>query len=189
MNLSEWLSAEWFGVPLLPFIIFFARVGDVSIGTMRIMLLSRGRGLIAPMLGVAEVTIWLIAVSQVIQNLDSPVNFVAYVAGYATGNYVGLWLEDRLAIGNVMIRLVTRTSSDELIQALHAQNYRVTYVDATGRDGYVQILFMVVKRKQLDHVISIINEFNPAAYFSIEDVRYVKEENLLTTPASPVLRK
>ncbi|MBZ0255167.1 DUF5698 domain-containing protein, partial [bacterium] len=95
----------------MPLIIFFARITDVTVGTLRIVFLTQGRKKLAPLVGVIEVTVWLLAVSSVIQNVTEPLNFIAYVAGYSTGSYLGILVEERLALGKIIFRLVTRKDS------------------------------------------------------------------------------
>ncbi|MBI1387712.1 MAG: DUF2179 domain-containing protein [bacterium] len=196
MDLTSIMNIQIAGVTIAPFLIFLARIGDVSVGTMRIIVLSRGKGWMAPVLGFFEVTIWLLAVSQVINNLDNPVNVLAYAAGYACGNYVGLFIEDRMAMGSVLLRLVTRKDSTALIDYLNEKNIGFTYVDAHGKNGQVQIIYIVLKRKKLEEVIEIVNRYNPNAFFSVEDVRKVYDGELPTVtsvsvpaPAIPALRR
>ena len=176
----EWIysmAPDAWGPYILPFFIFSARITDVSIGTLRIVFLTQGRKKTATMLGLAEVTVWLLAVSSVIQNVNEPLNFIASVAGYSTGGYLGMTIIERLALGNIIIRLVTRKDATALIDHLYRHNYGLTVVEATGREGNVQILFMVIKRRELDKMIQIINQYNPNAFFSVEDVQRVHDGN------------
>lgn len=156
---------------LIPFLVFFARVMDVSIGTLRIVFVSRGDKVIAPLLGFFETLIWLLAVGQVMNNVTNIAGYLSFGAGYAAGNYIGLLLEERLAMGQVVIRTIIPNHADELSNALRLENFRVTQVDARGKDGKTQIVFMIVPRKQTEHVLKIINQFNPGAFYSIEDIR------------------
>lgn len=160
---------------VIPFMIFLARVCDVSIGTVRLLTLSRGYKLITVVLGFFEVLVWLLAIGQVFQNLTSFYCYLAYAAGFAMGNFVGMSIEERLAMGTVMIRVVTKKSADDLIQYLKTHEYRYTSVAAKGSTGDVHILFMVVKRKNINQLVSIIDKFNPNAFYTVEDVRQVRE--------------
>jgi hypothetical protein len=100
------IDPEVYAWVVLPILIFLARVIDVSLGTLRIIFIARGRRKLAPLLGFFEVLIWIVVVSQVMQNLHSPLSFIAYAAGFATGNYVGMWIEDKLAIGTLIVRVI-----------------------------------------------------------------------------------
>lgn len=156
---------------LIPLLVFLARVMDVSIGTLRIVFVSRGDKMIAPLLGFVETIIWLMAISQVMTNVTNIAGYLSFGLGYATGNYIGLMLEERLAMGQVVIRTIVPNHANDLSTALRDKNYRVTQVDAMGKDGKTQIVFMIVPRKQIEDVLTIVNTFNPGAFYSIEDIR------------------
>lgn len=160
---------------ILPVLIFLARISDQSIGTVRLIFLSKGYKHLAPFLGFFEVIIWLVTVGQIMQHLDNVLCYVAYGAGFATGNYIGMVIEEKLSIGNVLIRIIPRKDSMDLIKFLRDNNYGVTSVEAEGAKGRVDIVFTIIKRKDIDHVVSIINEFNPAAFYTIEDIKAIKE--------------
>jgi uncharacterized protein YebE (UPF0316 family) len=162
----------WVVVPLF---IFGARVMDVSLGTMRIIFLSRGRRLVAPALGFFEVLIWLLAMRQIMQNLNNPVTYIAYAAGFATGNFVGIYLESRLAIGKLIIRMITPKDTGDLVAQLHAAGYGVTSVDGQGAIGRVKLVYIVIKRKDLADVAEIITHCHPKAFLSIEEIRSASE--------------
>ncbi len=160
---------------IVPLFIFSARVMDVSLGTMRIIFLSRGRKLIAPALGFFEVLIWLLAMRQIMQNLNEPITYIAYAAGFATGNFVGIYLESRLAIGKLIIRLITSKDTGELVAQLHADGYGVTSVDGQGAVGPVKLIYIIIKRKDLADVVEIITRCQPKAFLSIEEIRSASE--------------
>jgi uncharacterized protein YebE (UPF0316 family) len=160
---------------LLPLGIVLARICDVSIGTLRIILVSRGMKVIAPLLGFFEVLIWLIAISQIIQNLSNWINYVAYAAGFALGNYIGMLIEERLAMGMVAIRIITQNDADDLIAEIQKRHIGTTSLAAKGMRGHVRLIFSIIKRKDQDIILNLIRKFNPAAFVSISDVRSVKE--------------
>lgn len=159
----------------LPVFIFLARIGDQSIGTVRLIFLAKGQKKIAPILGFFEVIIWLLTVSQVMKHIDNVLAFVAYGGGFAMGNYIGMVIEEKLSIGNVIIRIIPTKDTSELIKFLRESNYGVTSVQAEGSRGEVHIIFTIIKRKNVEHVISIINRFNPNAFYTIEDVKAINE--------------
>jgi len=160
---------------ILPFLIFSARIIDVSLGTIRVIFIAKGMRFLAPLLGFFEILIWLVAIGQILQNLTHWINYVAYAGGFAMGNYVGMIIEIRLALGSVILRVINKDHSHELTEALIEKNYGVTNVDAQGRYGPVQILFMLLARQDVSEVVDIIHRHSPKAFYSIEDVRYVQE--------------
>ncbi len=160
---------------IIPLLIIIARMMDVSIGTIRLIFVARGMKLLAPLLGFFEVLIWLIAVGQILQNMTSWVNYIAYATGFALGNYMGMVIESKLALGKVILRVITKSEADDLLLALKDTNFGVTRVDAEGKYGPVQLMFMVLHRNDLPNVIGLIKEHNPHAFYSIEDIRYVNE--------------
>ena len=160
---------------IVPTFIFFARICDVTIGTMRIIFVARGMKMVAPILGFVEVFIWIIAIGQIFQNLTNPLNYFAYAAGFGTGNYVGMLVEERLAMGLSLIRIITQRDATNLIDYLRAAGYGVTVIDAQGKQGPGKVIFSVIKRKNIKEVERAIHEFNPKAFYSIEDVRHAAE--------------
>lgn len=161
-----------------PTLIFFARIVDVSIGTLRIMLVARGMRLVSSLLGFFEVLIWLLAISQIVLNLGSLQNYIAYAAGFAAGTYVGMTIERRLSLGTQMIRVIVPQEKAPLIMHLIAHDYRVTHVDADGALGPVKIIFTIVRRSDLHKVLSIIRRFDANAFYTVEDVRMASESGL-----------
>ncbi|OGX38376.1 MAG: hypothetical protein A3C36_06255 [Omnitrophica WOR_2 bacterium RIFCSPHIGHO2_02_FULL_52_10] len=169
------LDSQAFHWVVLPLLIFLARVCDVSISTVRIILLSKGSRFLAPVLGFFEILIWLLAVRQIFLNLANPLCFIAYAGGYAIGTYVGILIEERLAIGFEVIRVITKKDAIELIAHLQAKNYGVTSMRARGSTGDVHVIFTIVKRSDALKVLKIIERFNPKAFYTIEDIRSVQE--------------
>ncbi|MBD3236978.1 MAG: DUF2179 domain-containing protein [Candidatus Eisenbacteria bacterium] len=165
----------WFAYVFLPLAIALARVLDVSIGTIRVILLGRGARLWAPVLGFVEILIWLMAISQIMQNLNNWICILAYAAGFAGGNFVGLLIENRLAMGLSMVRVVAPGSVSRLKRFLHKAGFGVTTLPASGARGAVEIVFTVVRRRQLPRVAEIIRRTNPRAFYTVEDVRAVSQ--------------
>jgi len=159
----------------VPLFIFFARICDVTIGTMRIIFVARGMKMVAPILGFIEVFIWIIAIGQIFQNLTNPLNYLAYAAGFGTGNYVGMLVEERLAMGLSLIRIITPRDATDLINYLRAAGYGVTVLDAQGKQGPGKVIFSVIKRKNIRDVENAIHEFAPKAFYSVEDSRRAAE--------------
>lgn len=175
MDLTNWFSQDVITWVLLPLFIFLARVFDVTLGTMRIIFISRGKRSLAPLLGFFEVFVWIIAVSQLVTNLSNIAGYLAYAAGFAAGNYVGMVIEDRLALGTLSVRIITVREADELAKRLHDEGYGVTAIDAQGANGRVKVIYTIIKRKDLAEVVSIIKSLNPRAFFSVEEIRSASE--------------
>ena len=173
----EFISPDtWFFTwVLLPALIFFARILDQSIGTMRLIFLSKGMKHIAPFLGFFEVIIWLLAIGQIMQHLDNWLCYVAYGAGFAMGNFIGITLEEKLSIGTSIIRVILPGESTELISALKSQNYGLTIVDAEGAKGKVKILFSIIRRKDTPIFLRTLHDYHPSAFYTIEDVKEAKD--------------
>lgn len=177
MELLSFLNTDsnLFAWVILPLLIFLARISDQTIGTVRLIFLSKGYKHLAPVLGFFEVIIWLITVSQIMQHLDNVLSYVAYGGGFAMGNYIGMTIEERLSIGNVMIRIIPKHNSQDLIKYLRENHYGVTAMAAEGANGRVDVIFTIIKRKDIVDVVSIINRFNPNAFYTIEDIKSIKE--------------
>lgn len=166
------LAMEWY----IPLFIFAARLCDVPLGTMRLILTIGGHRWLAAGLGFFEVIIWVLAVGTAIQHLKSPVALVAYGAGFASGVLVGMWLEDRIALGYRMIRVVYPGGSNgvlDLTEALRERGYRVTRVRGEGRDGTVEIAFLVIPRKRLRELRTALGSLAPDAFVTVERVERV----------------
>ena len=160
---------------IYPFLIFCARIVDVSIGTLRIIFISKGKRYLAPLFGFVEVLLWLIVIGHVVKNLDNPINYIAYASGFATGNFFGMYLENKLAMGISLIRIVTVKEGGALVQHLRSMGLTVTDIKAEGNTGPVQVIFSIIKRKDVKAIIKIIHDFNPNAFYTIEDIGFVSK--------------
>lgn len=168
-------NSDFFSYAIMPLLIFCARICDVSIGTMRIIFVSKGNRKVAPILGFFEVLIWIIAISKIMQNLDNYINYVAYAAGFATGNFVGMIIEEKLAMGIMMIRVFINENGMDLVKTLNDNGFGATTIEAHGAKEKVHLVYSIVHRNELEKVLDVINEFNPRAFFTIEDVKSVNE--------------
>ena len=160
---------------ILPVLVFLARILDVSIATIRIISVMQGNKKLAPFLGFFESLIWLLAISQIIQNVDNIFSYIAFSGGFATGTYVGILIEEKLALGNVLVRVITKKDAKELIVYLKQTKHQFTNVTAEGQFGAVNILFTVIKRQQLKPTLEAIKRFNPKAFYTVEQVKGVSD--------------
>jgi uncharacterized protein YebE (UPF0316 family) len=175
MPLSDLMNSELYTWVIIPLLIFCARVVDVSFGTIRIVYISRGKKTMAPLLAFLEIIVWLLAIGQIFKNLNNIACYLAYAAGFATGNYVGIWLENKLAIGTQVLRIITSKDATNLIQNLREEGYGLTIVPGEGQYGPVKIIFTIIKRRDYSHVVELIQKHNPKAFYSLEDVRLARE--------------
>jgi len=175
VDIAAFYHSEIFKFVLLPVLIFLARICDVTLDTLRIIYVGRGMKFLAPVIGFVEVLIWLIAITQIFKNLSNPVCYVAYAGGFAMGNLIGILIEEKMAIGTVVIRIITQKDAEALIDRLKESRYGVTHVDAQGAMGQVKIIFTIVKRKAINSVLEIVRGCNPLAFYTIEDVRSVRK--------------
>jgi len=168
-------SFDWYVWVGLPLLIFLARVFDVTLGTMRIIFTSRGMRNLAPVLGFIETFIWIVAVSSIVKHAQNVVAFIGYAGGFATGTYVGMLIENKLAVGTITVRAIIRRDPKELIDTLHAAGFGVTAVDGHGSTGDVKIIYSTVKRANLPAIIDIFHQTLPGAFLSVEEVRSTEQ--------------
>lgn len=171
----ETLPFDWYTWIALPLLVFFARITDVTLGTIRIIFTSRGRRQIAPLLGFVEVFIWVSVIAEITRGAHNLPAYLAYAAGFATGTFVGIWIEERLAIGNLVVRAILPEERAVLIEELRAAGYGVTSVNAQGGKGPVKLVYTIVTRKDLPNVIEIIHNTAPKTFFTVEELRSVEQ--------------
>ena len=158
-------------LPLLPLVIFGAELCVVTLCTVRIIFLSRGRKVPASILGFFEVTIWLFAIGQIMQNLSDLSCHFAFAAGFTVGNFLGVVIEKRLAIGNLVVQAITHKNASALTNRLRSAEYGVTVLDAAGALGPVKVIFTVIPRRDLDAVLAIIRGFDSRAFYSVDEIQ------------------
>ena len=171
---------------ILPLAIFLGRICDVTLGTMRIIFVSKGEKRIAPFIGFMEVFIWIVIIAQVLSHADNLISYLAYAGGYATGTFLGLLIEERIAFGYVKYRVFTAGNGFKLVGAFNEANLGATLVHGEGSVSEIDIVEVAISRKNAKAVEKIINDFDPKAFFLIEDVRarqqgiFAKRQTLLT---------
>jgi uncharacterized protein YebE (UPF0316 family) len=159
---------------LVTAIIFFARILDVSLGTVRTIVVFRGYRLLAAVIGFFEIVIWVIAAGQVLQNLDAWYLIVAYAGGFGAGNYIGIWMETKLAIGREMVSAISFRADGGLARLLRERGFRAIDVDADmGRGPPVDLVITVTRRRRVPELLRIIVEADPDAQYSVSDIKSV----------------
>ncbi|MFM2136315.1 MAG: hypothetical protein RL021_1715 [Bacteroidota bacterium] len=172
---DNFIDSEFFKWVVLPLLIFFARMADVTLGTLRNVFISKGLRNIVPFIGFFEVLIWLVSIRQIMQHLDNPLCYFGFAGGFAMGTYVGLWIERRLALGTQVIRIILPDKEETLVQALRQAGFGTTVIDGEGSKGPVKMIFTIFKRKDLGLVRELIERHEPTAFYSIEDIRIARQ--------------
>jgi len=155
----------------LPLLVFLAEMCVVTIGTIRVIFVSRGRKLLAPLLGFFEIITWLFAIGQIMKNLNDVGCYMGFAAGFTLGNFLGVFIETKLALGTVVVRIITHREARELIETLRAAKYGLTLIEAAGATGPVKIILTVVQRRQLPQIAGLIRAFDPRTFYSVEEVQ------------------
>jgi uncharacterized protein YebE (UPF0316 family) len=166
---------DWYVWVILPLMVFFARLVDVSLGTIRIIFTSRGKKHLAPLLGFVEVLIWISIIAQITKGAHNIVAYLAYAGGFAAGNYVGMFIEDKLALGWLVVRAILPENKTGLMDTLRAAGYGVTSVNGQGAKGPVKLVYTIVSRKDLPRVIETIHRTYPKTFFTVEELRSVEQ--------------
>jgi len=165
LTAQAWLSA---------LLIFALRVSDMTLDTLRVLFVMRGKKRIAWILGFFQSAIFVLAIGRVLTQLDNPLNIIGYAAGFATGNVVGMLIEERIAMGHILINIISSRLGTAIADHLRQNGYAVTEVSARGKDGMVSMINCSVLRKQVDAVRELVNEIDPEAFITAEDVRPVR---------------
>jgi uncharacterized protein YebE (UPF0316 family) len=171
-----------FAGPWGPLVIFGLRIFDVSLATLRILLAVRGRRLVVPVIGFFEVLIWVFAVGNAIRHLDSAWHLLGYAAGFAAGNVVGLWIEEKLAIGLATIRIISRKAGVELADALRGHGFGVTEFAGHGREGMVEVVHTVVQRREVPQVLREVDRWDTEAFVTVDEPRQIRRGWMHSTP-------
>lgn len=177
-----WLDHDLFAAVGVPILIFLGRLTDVTLGTLRIILIGRGLRRLAPLVGFVEVLVWLVVLTTVVEQLDRPLNFIAYAAGFAAGTYAGMLIEARIALGLVSVRMITDSDATELVERLREAPFGVTDFAARGLQGRVRLLLSVLPRRDLPRLLAIVRRHHPQAFVSVSDVRAASEGFIAERP-------
>jgi uncharacterized protein YebE (UPF0316 family) len=178
MDISYLLTSEFFGLIIIPLFIFLARILDVSMGTIRIIFISRGMKYLAALLGFFEMLVWLFAISRIMFELTNVLNYVAYAGGFAIGTFVGMLIEEILAMGYLSVIITTCKDPAEMVGKLDLAGYKLTVIDTQGGTKDRKMIFAIVKRDKLRNVISIIKEVDPNVFYAVENIHDMHEIHL-----------
>lgn len=171
-----------FAGPWGPLLIFGLRICDVSLSTLRILLSVRNQKALAPIIGIAEVTIWIFAVGNAIRHLDSPLHVAGYAIGFATGTIVGMWIEEKLAIGLATMQIISPRDTEALADALRALGCGVTEFEGRGREGRVGVVYTVTQRRRIRQVLETVERMDPDAFVTLEEPRAIRRGWMQSTP-------
>jgi uncharacterized protein YebE (UPF0316 family) len=165
LSLQTWQTA---------LMIFGLRVVDMTLDTLRVLVVMRGQKKIAWILGFFQAAVFVVAIGSVLSNLDNPLNVIGYAAGFATGNVIGMIIEEKLAIGHTMISIVSSRRGTAIVEKLRENGYAVTEIAARGKDGMVSLLNVNVLRKNVSAVRQLVNDADAEAFITAEDIRPIR---------------
>jgi len=174
MDFLSGIDTPLFNYVFLPLLIFLARITDQTIGTIRLIYAAKGFKYLAPVVGFFESFIWLTAISQIMKHLDNIYCYFAFAGGFAMGNFFGIFLEQKISVGVVLVRVILQKYEDALGDNLRAAGFGFTLIDATGREGSVKLLFSTIHRRELKKYLKIVHGIRPNAFYTVEDIRHVK---------------
>lgn len=162
---------------IIPILIFFARVVDMSLETLRVIFITKGYKYLAPAIGFFEILVWLFAIEQIITNVTNIVAYIAYGAGFATGTFLGIYVEEKISVGKVMITIIVTKNIRQMIKALKKAGFVMTMMNARGstEKKNVKYIFTVVKRFNVKKVIKIVERYDYKAFYSVEAVHIAAE--------------
>ncbi len=159
---------------LVVIIIFLLRVCDMSLDTIRVLFVFRGKKSLAWVLGFFQSMLFVIAITSVLANMDNFWNIIGYAAGFATGNVVGMSIENRLAIGHIHMTIFSPMAGPRITDALRNAGYAVTELSGRGRAGMVSVLHVAVLRKKVADVETIVLEMDKEAFVTAEDIKPIR---------------
>lgn len=172
---------------LLPVMIFFGRIIDVSLGTLRIIFVSKGEKYKAPIIGFFEVLIWIVIISEIFSRANDMLAYISYAGGYAAGNFIGILIEQHIAFGIILCRIYTRKNGAELVSIFNKNNYGATLLQGTGSVEKIEIIETVIERKEMKIIEKLVTEFDPDVFYVVEDVR-VKQRGIFPKTRSLMSR-
>ena len=155
-------------------LIFLARLTDVSLATIRMIMVIRGKRIIAACIGFVEAGIYILAVGKVLSAVKNPLNILAYALAFATGNYVGIFLEEKMALGSIIVQVISENGVERLVEKLRNNGFGVTVVEGCGREGVRHLLNVTLQRKNLSKLYGIIDDHDKKAFVTVTDARAIR---------------
>ncbi len=149
-------------------LIMFMRICDVSIGTIRTILVVQGRKYLAGLAGMIEVLIWVFAIRYIFQNLDEVINLFGYAIGFGIGNILGITIEQKIGLGFAQLNIISRSASEKIIELLRKEKYGVTVLPAHGVTGQLSIIVIIVPRKYQKKLIKLIESIDSTAFITVQ---------------------
>ena len=160
----------------IPAIILIARIVETSLETVRMVYVTRGHTYLASSIGMGKVAVWLLSTGLVLTNLTNIPSIIAYIAGYGIGTIAGMVIEDRISLGNVVVRIISPKDPEPLIDHVCRLGYGITRLAGSGRStSQVSVLLMVVPRKELGRLLAVLQKDYPDLLFTVEDVRILHD--------------
>jgi len=153
--------------------IFGARILDVSMSTVRMLMIVQGRRVYAAIIGFFEVIVYITALGKVVNGLSNPGNLLAYALGFACGNYIGIFIEEKIALGNLTAQVVLNGNVDEVVEELRGKGYGVTVIEGLGKTGIRKILNITLKRKDLSNLHQILNSLDNEAFITVSNTKHI----------------
>lgn len=151
--------------------IFFARVIDVTLLTIRTLMVVQGRKIQASFIGFFEVTLYIVALGKVVGSLDNPLSLLAYGLGFACGNYIGITIENKIALGNLGAQIILKTDNNiELINTLRENKFGITILKGHGIDGPREVLNVALNRKDLTKLKDLVYDYDPSAFITVNNI-------------------
>jgi len=178
MDFIALLNSEFIGLIIIPVFIFLARILDVSMGTIRIIFISRGMKYLASAIGFFEMLIWLFAISRIMMEIFNPLNYIAYAGGFAIGTFTGIYIEEMLAMGYLSVIITTSKDPAEMVGKLDLAGYKLTVIDTQGGTKDRKMIFAIIKRDKLRNVINIVKEVDPGVFYAVENIKDMHEIHL-----------
>ncbi len=152
-------------------LIMLMRMSDVTIGTFRMILVVQSKKYMAATAGFFEVLIWIFAMRYIVDHMDQTINLIGYAAGFAIGNLLGIFLEEKVAMGYVQLNLISQKHSVEIVEELRAARFGVTVIPAEGFEGHINLVMVIIKRKNLTKVRKLIEMIDPDVFITIQHSR------------------
>lgn len=155
-------------------LVFVLRVVGVTLATVRVLIMTRGKKLLAASIGFFEVMVYALAIGYVVNNLSNVWNLLGYSLGFAVGTLVGMWLEERMALGYASVRIVSKYRGHALANAIRDAGYGATVEWGEGRNGAVGLVVATVRRREVESVCALADQVDPSAFVTVEETRTIR---------------